>query len=661
MRFKVRTFAIYAGLIILLFCWINPSPAFTAELSSGDCLDCHESTSGEIETAYDKAIENSIHDGMDCLDCHTGDSGLHPDEAYHDVNCGGCHVEEAAIYQWHGRLEAPDGEDVPSCANCHGRHDVLPSNDKNSRVHPIHLPKTCGTCHEDLDLIKKHEIFVQKPIQIYENSVHGKASLGGIYLAATCNDCHSAGGTAHRILSPGVADSPINHFNIPQTCGKCHRSVEKDYWEGIHGKLTARGETDSPVCTHCHGEHGIISPGDPRSPVNPARIAEATCSPCHESAYLNEKYGAPLGRLKSFIDSYHGLKSKAGDLTVANCASCHGAHRILPQDDPTSSVHPANLQNTCGNCHPSISPEMALECIHCPPGFAHNPTAIVFKNIYIVAIIVIIGSMVIHWLIDLRKEIQNVMRMPQIRRMNTNEVWQHTFIMVTFIVLAITGFSLRYSEAWWVKFLFGWEGGFALRGIIHRVSAGLFIFTSLWHLVYLNGKRGRKFLVDMWPRKKDFIQFFQMIKYNLDLSNEKPRFERFNYIEKAEYWALVWGTVIMIVTGLFLWFDNLAVQWFPKGFLEVMLVIHHYEAWLAVLAVVIWHLYSTIFNPSTYPMNPAWLTGKMPLAYYKHEHPEDKDYVIEKRDPRSARTDVQTEPKSQVESTSNNNREDIDN
>ncbi len=599
--------------------------------TSTDCLDCHEQTQGEIKPEYDAALAASSHEGMECIDCHLDIEELPHPEQLAPVDCGTCHDEEASTYKWHGRMQVPDGEDIPTCADCHGKHDILPSSDKNSRVHPLHLPETCGKCHEDLDLTKKHEIYVQKPIEIYESSVHGKASLGGIYVAATCNDCHSTGGSAHSILPPGSPDSPINHFNIPHTCGKCHRSIERDYWEGIHGKLTARGETDSPVCTHCHGEHGIIPTTDPRSPVNPIHIAEATCSPCHESAYLNQKYGAPTGRLKSFIDSYHGLKSKAGDITVANCASCHGAHRILPASDSTSSINPANLQQTCGRCHPGISKEMALTDIHTPPGVAHTPVAVIFQKIYLVAIFVIIGLMVIHWLIDLRRKILNVMRLEQVRRMNFNEVWQHTFLMVTFTVLAITGFSLRYSEAWWVKLLFGWEGGFPLRGIIHRVAAVLFVFTSFWHLFYLKTERGRRFLTDMWPGKKDFTQFFQMIRYNLDKTDVKPKFGRFSYVEKAEYWALVWGTVVMVITGFFLWFDNLASQWFPKGFLDVMLVIHHYEAWLAVLSVAVWHLYSTVFNPDVYPMNPAWMNGKMPKAWYQHEHAGEFDEEREEK------------------------------
>jgi len=352
-------------------------------------------------------------------------------------------------------------------------------------------------------------------------------------------------------------------------------------------------------------------------------MAEVTCSPCHESVRLTEKYGVPAGRLRTFIDTYHGLKSKAGDVTVANCASCHGAHRILPHTDPTSTIHQDNLQRTCGVCHPAISPALAQTPIHETPGITRTPIANLFREIYIVAIIVIIGTMVIHWLIDLRKQIQRVSQKKQITRMTYGELWQHNLLMVSFITLALTGFSLRFSESWWVRLLFGWEGGFPLRGIVHRVAAVVFILTAVWHMIYLASARGRQFMRDMFPTKNDFGQFFQMLGYNLNIREDQPRFGRFSYVEKAEYWALVWGTVVMIFTGFFLWFDDIAVKWFPKGFLDVMLVVHYYEAWLASLAVLIWHMYSTVFSPSVYPMNPSWYTGKMPLEVYQHEHPED--------------------------------------
>jgi cytochrome b subunit of formate dehydrogenase len=634
------------------------------------CTDCHdESPHG---TDYWDDLEHSIHDGLECLDCHK-DAGTDPhnfDEDYYPgcEGCRDCHEDASEQYQAHGRAARGTCADMPHCSDCHGDHDVLPSSVKRSKVHPVNLPHTCGECHENLDITTKYDILIDHPIQIYETSVHGQATKGGVYVAATCNDCHSTGGTAHKILSPGSIESSINHFNIPFTCGKCHKGIENDFWEGIHGKLVARGETDAPVCTDCHGEHGILSPDDPRSPVSGSKVAELTCSPCHESTVLNEKYGLKTDRLTTFIDSYHGLKSKAGDTHVANCASCHGVHRILPSTDSTSTVYPANLQHTCGECHPAISAKMAANPIHgVSGGGLRTPVADIVEKIYIIAIVVIIGLMALHWLIDLGRQLLNLFRSrPQVRRMRTGEVWQHMFLAVTFTVLVITGFALRFDQSWFAKLLFGWDHGFVIRGTVHRVAAVLFMLTVLWHVIYLSTLRGRQFFVDMMPLRTDFTFFFDRILYNFGRRKQTPQFERFSYVEKAEYWALVWGTVVMIITGLMLWFDNWIIQFLPKGVLDVALVIHYWEAWLATLAILVWHLYSTVFNPHVYPMNPSWLTGMMPEEMYKHEHPAHleearrdtdemlKEHIsrvadwesVDKRNPSSERRTTDSEDKS---------------
>ncbi len=594
-------------------------------ITSADCMTCHEKS--KHDTDFRDDLSHSAHDGMDCLDCHQ-DRATNPHQAEEGfvVGCQGCracHEEQSEEYQAHGRESIGACEDMPTCADCHGDHGVLSSSIKNSMTHPVNMPQTCGRCHEDLDITTKYAILIDHPIQIYNTSVHGQATKGGIYVAATCNDCHSTGDTAHKIFSPGHPDSAINHFNIPRTCGKCHKAVEQDFFEGIHGQLVARGETDAPVCTHCHGEHGILSSSDPASPVSSAKVAEITCSPCHESITLTEKYGLTAGRYTSFIDSYHGLKSKAGDVHVANCASCHGVHRILSSTDETSTVHPENLQDTCGECHPGISTALATTSIHGIGGEGiQTKAAGVVKTIYIVAIVVIIGLMALHWIIDLIRQIVMVIRRPQVRRMRLGELWQHHLLMSSFIVLVITGFSLRFADSWITSLFFGWDGGFELRGQIHRIAAVVLMFASTWHFIYLLTPRGRRFLKDMMPKIRDFFDFLQKILYNLGLSKKPPRFKRFSYIEKAEYWALIWGNVVMIVTGLLLWFDNFIVSIFPKGVLDVSLVVHYYEAILASLAILIWHMYATVFSPEVYPMNPSWLTGKMPRDMFEHEHPD---------------------------------------
>jgi cytochrome b subunit of formate dehydrogenase len=613
-------------------------------IDSSMCADCHEAS--RHGSAFADDIAHSTHDGLECLDCHQDrDTVPHrePDESFFvgDQACRVCHDQADADYQAHGRARLGSGNDMPHCSDCHGDHDILPSTAKRSLVHPTNLPDTCGRCHEDLDFTTKYDILIDHPIQIYMRSVHGQATRGGVYVAASCNDCHSTGGSAHKILSPGSQESSINHFNIPKTCGTCHKGVEADFWEGIHGQLVARGETDSPVCTDCHGEHGILSPDDPLSPVSGSKVAEMTCSPCHESAVLNEKYGIQTGRLTTFIDSYHGLKSKAGDTHVANCASCHGVHRILPSSDPTSTINPRNLRATCGECHPNISEKMASNPIHGIGGRGLlTPAADVVKDIYVVAIAVIIGLMILHWVIDLIRHLINITkRRPQILRMHIDEVVQHALLAITFIILVISGFALRYDQGFMARFFFGWEGGFQVRGVVHRAAAVGFMGTITWHVLFLFSPRGRRFIRDMWPIERDFRFFVRRMLYNLGFRRHRMEcVQRFNYVEKAEYWALVWGTVVMVITGLMLWFDNWFIQFLPKGVLDVALVIHFYEAWLASLAIFVWHFYSVIFHPHVYPMNPSWLTGQMPEEMYEHEHPghleearRETERVIEKR------------------------------
>jgi cytochrome b subunit of formate dehydrogenase len=603
------------------------------------CADCHD---GQVDDDWlgppHVLLEESVHADEDCDSCHADidmdDLDLeaenpHPDEA-EPVGCGDCHEDEAEVYRKHGRLEIGEDPDLPNCWDCHGSHDILPSSDRHARTHPINLPKTCRTCHLDVDLVKKHDTLRDKQVDLYQSSVHGKPTEKGVYVAASCSDCHAVENEdgekdAHRILGPDDPESTIFHFTIPQTCAQCHDSVSRDYAEGIHGQLVARGDAESPVCTHCHGEHGIISPSDPRSPVSAGRVAEATCSPCHESELLNEKYGVIAGRLRSYIDSYHGLKSKAGDVRVANCSSCHGAHRILPHTDETSSIHPDNLKDTCGECHPGISADLAATAIHeangKKGGWPHF-----FTILYLWLISLTIGGMVLHNSADFLRYVRNIRNKPYVIRLSLNETTQHWALAISFIVLVISGFSLRFGEAWWVLMLFGWgEGeGFLIRGTVHRTAGVIFMLCAVWHVIFLFGHRGRRLLRDMLPDLRDLSDVKDNLQYFLGRREHGASFRRFSYIEKAEYWALMWGGMVMSVTGIVLWLDNYFVtSWgLPKGVLDVLLVVHYYEAWLALLAIIVWHGYSVIFNPHVYPMNPAWVSGKMPREMYLHEHPE---------------------------------------
>jgi len=131
-----------------------------------------------------------------------------------------------------------------------------------------------------------------------------------------------------------------------------------------------------------------------------------------------------------------------------------------------------------------------------------------------------------------------------------------------------------------------------------------------------------------------------VVQYNLGLTKEKPLFGRFSYVEKSEYWALVWGTAVMGVTGVILWFDNTFLGLLTKSGWDIARTVHYYEAWLATLAIVVWHFYFVIFNPDTYPINLAFWKGTLTEEEMEEEHPLELQKLQEEQ--RQAEPETET-------------------
>jgi hypothetical protein len=141
------------------------------------------------------------------------------------------------------------------------------------------------------------------------------------------------------------------------------------------------------------------------------------------------------------------------------------------------------------------------------------------------------------------------------------------------------------------------------------------IVVSLYHVVYLAfTAEGRRMLIDMLPELKDATDMVDVFAYYLGFSSKKPQFKRFNYAEKMEYWALVWGTFVMALTGLIIWFKVISASAVPRWWVDVATTVHFYEAILATLA------YQVIADPDTYPLNYAFIDGKMSVEHYQDEH-----------------------------------------
>ena len=505
-------------------------------------------------------------------------------------------------------------------------HAIVSGDDPKSSVNRSNIPVTCGRCHGQKFLMESNGETAQ-PFLSYQSSVHGRAIANGSQKAAVCTDCHGV----HQILPASDPKSPISKVTVASTCGKCHTDVSNTFTASIHGQAIARGNMLAPTCTDCHGIHSIKRHTDPNSPVAEQNVSRDICARCHEGVRLSQEFGVPGNRVTSYFDSYHGLAAEGGSVVAANCSSCHGVHNILPSSDPRSTINRANLDSTCGQCHKGVTQKFTRTPVHLQSGSRSGDIDSVavrwVRWIYIPLILLVIGAMFLHNAIIWRSKAVARRRMlnPFMTRMTVNQRWQHLILLSSFIILVITGFALKFPDTWFAHTLGMGEN---LRGIIHRVAGVILIAAGIYHVFYLAAAReGRRLLRDIAPRPKDAFDALATMRYYLGLSGEKPKFGRFSYAEKAEYWALVWGTALMGLTGIMIWAKVWVGDLFARWWVDVATAVHFYEAILATLAILVWHFYQVFFDPDVYPMNWAWWDGKMPVDHYRHEHELDVESV----------------------------------
>jgi predicted CXXCH cytochrome family protein len=687
--------------VLFLAAALSAGAPASASPSNEDCLACHgdiglKGARGKSLFVSKKKFAASAHGSASCVDCHAdlAKTADFPHAArLAPVQCASCHDSVGGSHPFHPRIERAlkgDGEPETECSSCHGSHDVVPVKSKDFPFGRAHQVASCTSCHGDVgpqflgsehgkalarnvqgapDCLTCHSSAISAGARIdlatrkrsqerlcvschakpkaaaagnpakasfvasYESSVHGAALLRGVSWAPNCVDCHGA----HENLHSFDPASRVNKMHVQQVCGRCHGSEMKQFVASVHGMALARGMKDAPACTDCHGEHRVLSPKDPKSPVAAANISAQVCSPCHASLKLTQKWNLPADRAKTFAASYHGLAARGGSRTVANCASCHGAHDILPSSNPASRISTANLASTCGKagCHPGANARFGNTKIHFVTSTKEEPVVFWIGTIYLILIVLTIGGMLLHNALDFARKARHnqAVRRGEIPeepagrglylRMTFNERMQHGGLIVSFTLLVLTGFMLRYPEAWWVAGIRRLSTRtFDLRSLIHRIAGVLMIAASLYHVAYvIFTARGRQLVKDLWFRKKDLTDALGLLRFNVGLAHERPKLDRFSYIEKAEYWALVWGTIVMAATGMAMWFDNKFIGLLTKLGYDIARTIHFYEAWLATLAIIVWHFYFVIFNPDAYPMNMAWLTGKLSEREMKEEHP----------------------------------------
>jgi cytochrome b subunit of formate dehydrogenase len=599
-----------SSLIVLVALLFGAGAANAGDVAPGlgneFCLGCHK----------DASVEASSHASVQCAECHTNITKDHDGALPAELKL----EADKICAQCHGMAAKQLPKSVHSdhtCKKCHGSaHKIEGAKSLDSKISRVGQVKTCGKCHDEV-------------IASFEQSVHGRGLLrsGLTEASPSCSDCHSA----HNIAAHADEKAKTGHMKSPETCGACHQTVLKEWEESAHGALWKDGKP-GPVCVDCHvNEHNIA---DPKS-AEVRKLMPVECGGCHEED------------LHTFRDSFHGKATALGWTSVAMCSDCHTAHRNLPTSDPASTVHPDNLKATCGACHPK-EVEVAGFLTFDPHVNPHDEATLPqLRFIYFFMTGLLLGVFAffgIHLLLWLQRALVGKLRGefkaghggegPYVRRFRRGQIWLHVSIVVSFLMLSVSGLPLKFATAPWADTMIRYLGGAEAAGIIHRIAAVITFGYFVVHLSmlawawFVKGERGFFWgWRSMVPQLKDLQDLIGNFKYFLYLG-PRPKFDRFTYWEKFDYLAVFWGVAMIGVSGLMLWFPEFFARFLPGWVLNAAYIIHSDEALLATGFIFVFHFFHTHLRPEAFPMDPVIFTGSMPLERFKEERPLEYERMV---------------------------------
>ncbi|MFQ6103473.1 MAG: cytochrome c3 family protein [Candidatus Glassbacteria bacterium] len=611
----------------------------------GLCMDCHSRTDltknvdGKEISLYvdEEEHKQSVHGVNSCIKCHTNVSNSRDPVCKNSgkVDCSMCHSEQVEDYQisQHGTYHAQGNPIAPYCTDCHGIHDTKSKKDLTSLTFSRNIPDLCGRCHregqkaavayrgEDHEIIKK-----------YTMSIHGKGLLqSGLMVTATCVDCH----TSHRELPVIDPRSTVHPDNIATTCAKCHLGIYEEFKHSVHSSLVTETDKKLPVCNDCHLSHTIK-----RVDLSEFRqdILEK-CGKCHMEV------------AETYFETFHGKVSKLGSARTAKCYDCHGAHNILAPSDIGSTLSHENVVNTCKKCHPNSNRKFVGYLTHATH---HNKSKYPYlyytfwsMTILLAATLTFFGTHTILWLPKALRENRgktravHVSQGPYYERFDTISRFLHLLVIVSFLSLAITGMTIKFSGVSVFQTLSKIMGGYEVTGFVHRMAA-IITFTYFFiHLGYLfNKKRKQRIPLrrmlssedTLVFQKRDLIEFWQTVKWFLGIGS-RPRYGRWTYWEKFDYFAVFWGVTVIGSSGLLLWFSEFFTNLLgiPGWLINVATIIHSDEALLATGFIFTIHFFNTHFRPEKFPMDPVIFTGRVPLEELKEDRPREYVHLMRTR------------------------------
>ncbi|MFO0974144.1 MAG: cytochrome c3 family protein [Phycisphaerae bacterium] len=637
------------------------APTTTAPAGRGDdtrCLNCHgqahitrlseadrltmvtPAPAGQARARSDAsgllvdvaARQNDVHREVACTACHVDAQTLPHAAVLRPAQCSACHVQPAAdvLQSAHAAAALRPGVRAPVCGDCHGSHDIRPRSDPKSRIYPQNSIHICGDCHaRHAAAPGSHDGAGQ--VSRYLDSVHGRAiARAGLVVAATCADCHGH----HDIRPAKDPRSTVHHDHVVTTCGRCHVGIESAFADSVHAtaKADPRSRRQPPVCNDCHSAHAITRADAPGF----LRDITAECGTCHSELY------------RTYRMSYHGQVEALGGGRVARCSDCHGAHNIRPPSDPASSLSTANIANTCGRCHVQLknaAPAVRANFVRYAPHADYrdrqaHPVLYYIWLYFMVVMGITFGFWGLHSILwYLRDGIQARRDGPrpphapatfEYRRFRAWHRWTHVLVIVSFFGLTLTGLPLKFNDHPWSRGFMRAVGGARAAGVLHRCFALMVLAYLVMHVIHLWTQRrgdGRTTLMQrvfgpnsLVPNAADWRQFTAMVRWFLG-RGARPAFDRWTYWEKFDYWADLFGTGIIGLSGLLLWFPEVFSNFLSGYWFNVATVVHGYEALLAAGFIFSIHFFNAHLRRDKFPVDRVIFTGRITEEEFRAERP----------------------------------------
>jgi cytochrome b subunit of formate dehydrogenase len=228
---------------------------------------------------------------------------------------------------------------------------------------------------------------------------------------------------------------------------------------------------------------------------------------------------------------------------------------------------------------------------------------------------------------ELESEHQNVPE--EFTRFSKLQIYEHWLCLIFFTLLVVTGLPQRFSESALAIWIVNLLGGIDFARGLHRISGIIFSLLAVWHIGRVSlGVLMRKIQPSMIPTMKDFKDAIGALKFYLGLSQIYPRFDRYDFRQKFEYFGVLMGGMVMIVTGFLLYYPIFFTKFLPGVAIPAAKVAHSYESMLAFLVIVIWHMYGSVFSPEVFPLDKSIFTGKISRERMEKEHPIELEKIM---------------------------------